>query len=86
MAAISKKETAKVAVPPSGSKPILPQATVQLQKPPTPPSKSVGSSAISVQPATQPAAAGGEVNTVLGAAALVVALIAFLVQVWMLLG
>jgi len=80
----SKKETAKV--PPSslGPKPGMPQATVQLQKKPAASSsKSVSTSAsITVAPQPEPASVSGDVSPAIGAAALVVALIALGLQLW----
>lgn len=69
---------------PPSSKPGMPQATVQLQKKVEPPSasKSVSAPAIVInQPAT--ASAGvGEVSPVIGGIALVLALAALAMQVW----
>jgi len=73
----AKKETAKVPASTTGPKNI-PQATVQL----TPPSKSVaGTSSITV--ASTESAASGDLDPILGIAALVLALASFGVQVWM---
>ena len=87
MPGVSKKETAKVDLPPPSAKPGLPQATVQLSIKPQPPSasKSVSAPAISVVKQPEPAAGGGDVSPVVGGLALGIALIALLIQIWMFL-
>jgi hypothetical protein len=79
----AKKETAKVTPPPSASKP-LPQATVQLQrKPDQSASKSASTSApITVVTEQTEVAGSGEINPILGIAALIMSLAALGVQLW----
>lgn len=82
----TKKETAKVPVANVPTKP-LPQATVQLQRKPegsTPKSVSTSAPLTVVPDNTQ--SATDDVNPILGVAALVVALAALGVQVWMMMG
>ena len=75
-----KKETAKVPPSTPGAK-VLPQATVQLQKKPDPSaSKSVSTMSVVVPPGE---GASGDLNPVIGIAALVLALASLAVQVWM---
>ena len=72
-----KKETAKVPASTPGAK-VLPQATVQLQKKPDP---STPKSVSIVVPPQE--SASGDLNPILGIAALVLALASLAVQVWM---
>lgn len=75
-----KKETAKVPASTPGAK-VLPQATVQLQKKPDPSTpKSVSTMSIVVPPGE---GASGDLDPVVGIAALVLALASLAVQVWM---
>ncbi|HRJ74013.1 MAG TPA: hypothetical protein PLS03_17450 [Terrimicrobiaceae bacterium] len=63
----------------------MPQATVQLQKKPAASTSKSVSTSITVAPQTAPAS-GGDVSVAVGAIALVAALAALGVQVWMMLG
>jgi len=78
-----KKETAKVPVNLPPNKP-LPQATVQMTKP-APAASTAPASAIRVAPQTNTTQASGGTNPILAIAALVTALAAFGIQVWMML-
>lgn len=78
----AKKETAKVPASTPGSKGVMPQATVQLQKKPDA-SKSVATTSIAVTPAGD--STSSDLSPVLGIAALVVALLSLGVQLWMML-
>ena len=75
-----KKETAKVPASTPGAK-VLPQATVQLQKKPDASTPKSVSGAITV--AAQDSAPSGDLNPIVGIAALVLALASLAVQVWM---
>ena len=83
----TKKETAKVQQPASGSK-VIPQATVQLQRKPeasTPKSVATTAPLTVISNTTTEAAGSGDVSMVFGVAALVVALAALGVQIWTML-
>ncbi|MFZ4598828.1 MAG: hypothetical protein ACOYNN_09310 [Terrimicrobiaceae bacterium] len=83
----TKKETAKVQQPASGSK-VIPQATVQLQRKPeasTPKSVATTAPLTVVSNTTTEAAGSGDVSLVFGVAALVVSLAALGVQIWTML-
>jgi hypothetical protein len=81
---VAKKETAKV----GGGTPtkVLPQATVQFKRPAPSTSKSVSTSAPLVVSKTTEEVTVDEVNPILGAAALVIALTALGFQIWMMVG
>lgn len=81
---VGKKETAKV----GGGTPtkVLPQATVQFKRPAPSTSKSVSTNAPLVVQKTTEEVTVDEVNPILGAAALVLALAALGVQIWMMVG
>ena len=85
MGSSSKKETARVAIPPAAPKAPLPQATVKLQQTPQPVTGGA-SSAIRTVPQQSAAPSGGlEVSPVIGIAALVISLVALATQVMMML-
>jgi hypothetical protein len=86
LATESKKETAKVPASSPGTKPAVPQATVQMQKKPAASaSKSVPpGAAITVAPASE-TPAGGDVSPAIGGLALAASLVAMGIQVWMML-